>query len=237
MTNFSRRAFIEERRNIKKIYFYLFLSLLGLIFLIFLGIPILVKFAGFVGNFAKINKPIQIQDKIPPAPPQFDDLPEYTNTESLNISGTSENGAIIEILANNNLSEVVADNNGRFLFLFNLNEGENTISATSRDTSNNKSTETKTYRIIFDNTEPKLEILSPKEGESFYGNSQRQVSIKGTLNEQVNLKINNRSVPQNEDYSFVYTTTLNEGANSFNIKAIDYASNLSEATISVNFTP
>ena len=237
MKRYSRLAVTEERKNIKRAYFYVFLSIIGLVFLVFLGIPTLVKFAGFLGDVAKSDKPVEIQDTTPPAPPQLDSIPEFTSSESIDITGFSENGATIVINANNNQSEVIANSDGKFIFLFNLEKGENSISATAKDTSGNFSNETKVYTIVFDNTEPELVVSSPKDGDSFYGSGQRQVSIKGTVNEKVDLRINDKFVTVKDDNSFNFTTTLNEGSNTFEVKAIDPAGNSSSISLTLNYTP
>lgn len=235
MKRYSRLAMTEERKNIKRAYLYVFLSIAGLVFLVFLGIPTLVKFAGFLGDVSKSDKPVEINDTTPPAPPQFDSIPEFTNKESFDITGYSENGATISITANGSTSEVVANSDGKFIFLFNLLDGENTILAEAKDTSGNVSNETKVSKIIFDNTEPKLEVASPKDGDSFYGTGQRQLSIKGKIDEKVNLTINSKFVSIKDDGTFNYTTTLSEGTNTFEVKAIDPAGNETSTSFSVNF--
>ena len=237
MKRYSRLAVVEEKRNIKRAYFYVFLSILALIFLVYLGLPTLIKFAGFIGDIAKSDKPIEISDNTPPAPPQFDEIPEYSKEESIDIKGNSENGATISLTANRNVSEIVANSDGKFTFLFNLIEGENTISATAKDTSGNLSIETKTYKIVYDNLEPKLEITSPNDGDSFIGSSQRQLSIKGTVNETAEVKVNEKFVSLKDDGTFNFTTTLNEGQNTFEIKATDPAGNQASTSLSVNFAP
>lgn len=237
MKHYSRLAITEEKRNIKKAYFYIFLTIVGLVFLIFLGIPTLVKFAGFLGDLSKSDKPVEINDLTPPAPPQFDSIPEYTNNESVDINGFSENGATIIINTNGNSTEVVANNEGKFTFLFNLQKGENTISATARDVSGNISNETKIYTIVFDNEAPEIEISSPKDGDSFYGTGQKQISIKGIVSEKVDLRINNKFVTLKDDNSFNFTTTLNDGENIFEIKAQDPAGNNFLTSLTLNYTP
>jgi len=235
--SYSRLASVEERKNVKRAYYYIILTIVTILLLIFVGLPAVVNFAGFVGNLSKSNESIEINDATPPAPPQFDDLPEFTNNETLNISGKSENGASISIVANKNISEVLANNSGNFNFTFNLKKGENTINATAKDIAGNESAETKTYMVYFDNEEPELELISPADGSSFYGNGQRQVSIKGTVNESVDLTINGRIVVVNEDdNSFSFTTTLNEGENKFEVIAKDPSGNESSTTLTVNFT-
>lgn len=233
---YSRLASVEQRKNIKNAYYYIFLSITSVILLIFFGIPMLVKFAGFVGDVAKSDKPVEINDITPPAPPQFDDIPEFTSKESLDISGTSENGAIITIRSNGNSDEIVANSEGKFNFVFNLRDDENSIDAIARDPSGNESTQTKTYKIFFDNTEPKLEIESPTDGASFYGTSQRQLQIRGTVDERVDLTINERVVTQKDDDSFSYTIMLSEGENKFDVKAVDPSGNETSTSLTVNFS-
>lgn len=236
MKRYSRLASVQEKRNIKSAYFYITLSIISVVILVLFGIPLLVKFAGFVGEISKSNKPVEITDTTPPAPPQFDELPEFTNKETLNITGKSENGAVISIRANNDISEVVANSDGVFNFVFNLKLGENTIDAKAKDSSGNESTQTQTYKITYDNIEPKLEITSPSDGSSFYGSSQRQLSIKGTVNETVDLTINGRTIDVKDDNSFIYSTTLSEGENKFNVVATDPSGNENSTTLTVNFS-
>lgn len=236
MNRYSRLASIEERKNVKNAYKYIILSIIALLFLIFLGIPILVKFAGFVGDIAKSSKPVEISDTTPPAPPQFDQIVEFTNKETLNITGQSENGATISIRANNNTSEVVANSDGVFNFIFNLKQGENTIDAKAKDTSGNESTQTKTYKIVYDNVEPKLEITTPADGTSYYGNGQRQLTIKGNVNENVDLTINGRIVALKDDGTFVFVTTLAEGENKFDVVATDPSGNQTTSSLTINFS-
>lgn len=233
---YSRLASTEEKRNVKIAYKYIFLSIVAIIFLIFFGLPMLVKFAGFVGDIAKSDKPVEINDNTPPAPPKFDDIPEFTNKDTLFLTGKSESGASIVVRANNNDSEVVANNEGQFNFTFNLEKGENTIDAIAKDQSGNESTQTQTYKIIFDNDDPKLEITDPADGSSFYGTSAKQLSIKGTVDEQVELNINSRYVTINDNGDFNFTTTLSEGENKFDVIAEDPSGNESATSFVVNFS-
>lgn len=236
MKRYSRLASVEQKRNMKNAYYYVILSVVAIIFLIFLGIPTIVKFAGFVGDVAKSDKPIEISDTTPPAPPQFDNLVEYTNKDTLEINGKSENGATITIRANNENSDVVANSDGQFTFIFKLKKGENTIDAKAKDLSGNESTQTQTYKIVYDNNEPEIEITSPSDGSSLFGSGQRQLSIKGNVDEVVDLTINGRVVALKDDNSFLFSTTLSEGENKFEIKAVDFAANETVKTLTVNFS-
>jgi hypothetical protein len=236
MKSYSRLNTVEQKKNIKRAKFYLILSIATLIALVVFGIPLLVKFAGFVGDIAKSNKPVDVQDITPPAPPHFEDTPDYTSKESLEVIGTSESGATIKIRANNNDYEVVCNSEGKFSFTFNLKKGENNIDAIAVDAAGNQSTQTPTYKIFFDNEEPQLEIEMPQDGGSFYGNSQKQITVKGLVNEKVEITINDRFVALKDDNSFAYSVALNEGSNEFKVKAIDEAGNETEKTLTVNFS-
>lgn len=233
---YSRLATVEERKNVKSAYKYVVWSIIALVLLVFLGIPTLVKFAGFIGDIAKSDKPVEVNDITPPAPPQFDEMPEFTNKEILEITGQSENAAVIKIRANNNNSEIVANNEGRFSFTFNLNKGENTIDAVASDLSGNQSTQTQTFRINYDNEDPELVIESPSDGASFYGSGQRQLTIKGSVNEKVDLRINDRFVSLKDDNTFSFATTLSEGENKFEVKATDPAGNGSSTSLTFTFS-
>jgi hypothetical protein len=233
---YSRLASAEEKRNIKKAYNYVILSVIAIILLIFFGLPLIVKFAGFIGDVAKSDKAVEIQDTTPPAPPQFNEIPENTNSERLEIAGKSEDGATIIINANGVTSEVLANSEGVFNFTFNLDKGENTIEATAKDKSNNGSTKSLEYKIYFDNQDPELEVTTPTDNANFYGSSQRQLSIKGTVDEKVNLTINDKFVSLKDDNSFIFATTLSEGENKFEIKAIDPANNETSTSLTVTFS-
>lgn len=235
--NYSRLASVEEKRNIRKAIFYILISILAAVFLFFLGLPTLIKLAGFLGELGKSNKPVEQIDITPPAPPTFDNLPEFTNKKSLQIQGSAEEGAVITLKINGNTQETVASSENRFFFEINLENGQNNISATAKDTSGNLSQESQVYKVIFDDQKPELTIESPKDGDIFFGSSQRQIVIKGTTDTDAQIYINDRFVSVNEDSQFTFTTSLTEGQNSFKISSVDKAGNQEEKSISVTYSP
>ena len=192
--------------------------------------------ASFLTELRSSGEPIGIEDTTPPAPPQMDDLPEATNKSAITISGTAESGATVVIYLNGEALETIANNSGEFSYTTGINKGENVVYALVKDSAGNESQTTKEYFIVFDNEAPVLEISSPEDRAEFYGSKQRQVSIEGTTEDSVKVTINDRFVVVESDGSFTFTTTLNEGENSFNIKAEDNAGNLSEKTIILLFS-
>ena len=237
MARQSRLARSEERKNIKRAALFGTLTVGIIIAFIFLGLPAVAKFAGFLSNLKKGNTPVEISDTTPPAPPIFERFAEHTKEQQLKISGKTEPGAIITLFLNTNDEEIIANNDGEFNYTFKLRKGENTISAKTKDSAGNESQESKVYEVVFDNESPDLEVTSPEEGKEYYGSKERQITIEGLTEDGVSLTINDRIVAVDEDRTFTFLTTLNEGKNNFNIKATDKAENQTEMDFSVSFTP
>jgi bacillopeptidase F len=226
---------VKRNRN-NAVKFIVLTGVVGLILFVY-GIPLLGRFAAFVSEIAKGDKPITRDDKTPPAPPQVDTPPEYTKDEILKITGNSEEGATIKFTFNGSDEELVSDADGTFSKNLDLKRGENTLVLTAKDTAGNESQKTKTFTIVFDNESPELSVDSPSDGSSFFGTRQRQVDIKGTVDDnESSVTVNDRFVAVEDDGSFQYTTTLSEGENKFNIKAADKAGNSVEKSLTLSFS-
>ncbi|MEK7550904.1 MAG: Ig-like domain-containing protein [Patescibacteria group bacterium] len=227
----------EEKRNKQKALKFVILTVIAGVIMFFFGIPALAKFTGFVAELVKSDKPITQNDKTPPAPPQIESTPEFTNQEILKIIGKSEEGAVIKLVFNGKEDEVVTNTNGEFSKNLDLQKGENTLVASAKDLAGNESQKTKNFTITFDSDEPDLTINSPSGGTSFFGSRQRQVDIKGSVDDKdTKVTINDRFVAVEDSGDFQFTTTLNEGENKFTIKAEDFAGNVSQSELSLNFT-
>ena len=234
---YSRLARTEERQSIRRAIFFTFLTIVSIFAFIFLGLPVLAKFAGFLTDLKESGLPIEINDTTPPAPPRLDNLPEYTNEFSVEVKGTTEAGASVTLFLNNDEEELVVNKDGEFNFIFKLDRGENTVSVKARDAAGNESQETSVYKIIFDNEPPELEITSPEDGKEFYGSKERQVSINGKTEESASVTVNDRIVAVDASGNFTFVTTLSEGENGFTIKTEDKAGNSTEASLTLRFTP
>ncbi len=237
MARYSRYATLEERRNIRRAFLYGILTLVALAFLFTLGIPTLAKFAGFLTDLNKGGKPIEKNDTTPPAPPRINDLPNFTNQVSIDVSGTTEPGAAVKLFLNDKENEVLADSDGKFSKKFDLKKGENTVYALAVDASGNQSQKSPVQKTIFDNEPPQITIDSPSDGSSFFGSKQRQLVIKGKTKAGSDLTINDRFVDVDDNGNFTFATSLSEGENTFNLKAVDKAGNTAEKSLKVTFTP
>jgi hypothetical protein len=237
MARYSRLARTEEKKNIKRAILFGVLTIGIIIAFVFFGLPTVARFAGFLADLRKSGSPIEISDTTPPAPPMLERFPEYTKDQQLKISGKTEPGATVTLFLNTNDEEIIANKDGEFNYTFKLRKGENTISAKAKDAAGNESQESKIYEVVFDNESPDLEITSPEEGKEYYGSKERQITIEGLTEDGVSLTINNRIVAVEEDGSFTFLTTLDEGKNNFNIKSTDKAGNQAEMDFTVSFTP
>ena len=235
--SYSRLQSVEEKRNLKATVLFTTLTVAGLILLIFVGIPLFGRLTVFISDLRSGNKAISKNDTTPPAPPKFNYFPAFTNQPNDSVSGSSEPGATVNLTFNGANQQVIVDKDGNFAFNLTLTDGDNTFSATAVDASGNVSQKSKDYTITLDTKAPNLTITSPSDGSSFFGSNQRQVTIQGTTDVNDQVVINDRIVSVDDTGGFQYTTSLNDGANSFVVKATDQAGNSTEKDITLNFNP
>jgi hypothetical protein len=237
MSSYSRLQSVEEKRNLRSAVLFVFLTIAAIVLLFFFGIPALGKFSAFVSDLGKSNKAITTNDHTPPAPPRFDYINNFTNQQTINLTGVTEAGATIRLTFNGNAQDTIADKDGKFLFSLQLDNGTNSYSAVAVDTAGNISQKTQDYSITFDNKPPDLNIDSPGDGSQFFGSNQRQETIKGTTDSDAKVTINDRIVAVDDSGKFQYTLTLSEGENKFAVKATDQAGNVTEKDLTLTFTP
>src|SRR3972149_4948644 len=110
---YSRYVTGEEKKNIRRAFFFIFLTVIAIVVLVFFGIPTVAKVATMVNDKKKTDQPIDANDKPPPAPPRINRLPEATNKTEVEVSGTTEDGATVILTYNSKTEEVVADADGK----------------------------------------------------------------------------------------------------------------------------
>ncbi|OGM16575.1 hypothetical protein A2V55_00050 [Candidatus Woesebacteria bacterium RBG_19FT_COMBO_37_29] len=233
---YSRLAHSEEKKNFRKAFLYILLTISSFALLVFFGLPSIAKMASFLTDLRKSSSPVEKNDTTPPAPPRFNTLPEATNKKSIGINGTAEEGATVKIYINDREESVLSDNNSQFNLSITLTKGENKISAVAKDLAGNESQKSDEKTIIFDEDPPKLEITSPENNKEFYGSKERQVVIQGISEEEISVTINERVVFVEDDGSFSFATSLSEGDNNFSIKAQDKAGNTTETSLTLKFS-
>lgn len=234
---YSRKVKVEENRNKKKTLWFGFLTIVVLVLFFFYGFNALARLAVFLGDLKKGSQPVESNDTTPPIPPRFEPLPKATNNKELEIKGSTEPGATIELSVNGKVNELLANSDGEFRFTADLKSGENIISAYSQDNAGNKSNETETQTVALDTDAPSLETTKPQDGALFYGSKDRQLVIEGKTEERANVSVNGRHVVVEGSGNFTFLMTLTEGENKLDIKATDAAGNITEKTITVTYSP
>lgn len=131
---------------------------------------------------------------------------------------------------------MVVTSEGTFTFSLNLKKGENTIVAKVKDQASNESVPSDKYTVLYLSDAPSLEITSPSDRSQYYGTKQQQVTISGKTNFGADLTINDRWVKVGDDGAFSSTVSLNEGENTFNIKATDEAGTVTEKNLTLTYS-
>jgi len=234
---YSRRSNIEEIRNKKKAYIFIFLTIVSVLLLFFFGLPAVVKFAALITEINKSSVPVEINDTTPPPPPRISSLPIAVKEKNIEINGNTEPGIKVIVYTNEKHEEIISDSEGNFNTSLELEKNENYIYARAIDASGNESQKSETQTVIFDTQPPVLEITTPSDNKDFYGSRQRQILIEGKSEENCKIQINNRLVIVESNGSFSHSVNLQEGVNNFNIKSEDIAGNTTETNLTVTFTP
>lgn len=236
MKNYSRFARLEEGRNVRKAIIFSVLTILIIIVLFIFGIPAVTGISGYIFDL-KGTGITALKDTVPPGPPFINTPPEGTNKSTIKIEGTSEPDSTIIYLLNESEGETTTGSDGNFSVSLTLKKGLNTISAKARDKAGNESTRSKTFNIYYNNEAPQLDISNPGEGNNFYGESQRSLSIEGKTCSTCSLTVNDRIAIVNDDGSFTLPYQLGDGANTLNFKSTDKAGNQTEKNVNVTFSP
>lgn len=234
-TRLSRK---QEQKNIRQALIYIILTLTLGFALVFIGIPLLIRVAIFLGNLRGTSILPESGDLIPPSPPRIIAPFEATNSAQLTLKGYSEPSVSIKVF-NSGLSfgEVVADSSGLFTIEnLRLTSGRNEITAVAQDEAGNESQLSSPIVIEYDTSPPELEILEP-EGGTTIGGINNQITIKGKTEEGAKLTINGRLVIVGPEGDFDYQYSLDEGENNFIIIAQDKAGNQTEKELKVNYSP
>lgn len=236
MVRRSRYQRVKSKRETKQAMFYFLLAIGVMVVLFVWGIPAFARLASLITpddtNIVNIE-----DDGLRPAPPVLFALPEATPSASLDINGFAASGNDIVLYHNNkSAGTVVADGSGEFNFRdINLESGKNIfyVIAKSGDKESEKS---KIYEVYYDNSNPVIEITSPESGSRYYGQTERLVTIKGTVDEDVSsLTAGERVVIVTSDGSFSINYQLDEGEQTIEFVATDKAGNQGSASIVLSY--
>jgi len=169
--------------------------------------------------------------------PILSDMPDATSENKLTIEGsvTTEGGTVDLYINNKKFDSTSLSSGTDFTFDITLEEGENIIRA--RYTINEVRSEFSDSQIIsYIKEPPKLEEISPSDGQTFKRGDQR-IEVSGKTDPEALVTINGfRAVVDNAG-NFSYFLRLNEGENKIEIVATNKAGLTEKQEIKVNYSP
>lgn len=227
----------EEKKNIRQAVFFVLLSVCTFALLAFFIVPLVTNVTSLFGGIVRQNPDKENINDPPPAPPAFDIIPEATNKTPFEITGSVVRGNTVVINFNGSEYEISSKEDGGFSTTVDFIEGDNSLFAYTKGVTGKLSQKSAEYTIYFDNKQPKIEISSPKDGSQYYGTKQQNIEIRGSTEQDSILTVNGRIIPIEDDGSFSYTYSLNEGENILFLKAVDKAGNEKETSLKLSYFP
>jgi hypothetical protein len=231
----SRLTKKTERKTKKTI----FLSIVGIIIVLILlyqfGIVLLINFSMFVTG-SKNQQSNSNQNVISfIAAPVLDPTFLATNSATVNITGKSDKNRDVFLYINNSQADqTTSDDKGIFKFTEDLNKGTNQISAKVKY--NNKESDfSNSISIIYQNSQPTLDISSPSDGQQFK-KDQNTANVTGKTDSGVSVTVNGFQAVIDSTNNYSYILTLQNGDNQIKIIATDQAGNKTEKDIKVNYS-
>ncbi len=230
----SRLSRYKKKQEKRKAVIYILLSGIFLYGMIRWGIPGIIN---VIGWWTSSDEIVSEQGyKVPPQKPQLAPLPEATFSGKISVSGTAILGKKVEIYVNGdkrNEKDLTEGSNFEFESVV-LNNGKNTIEIISKNDSGDS--QPARAKITRDDAKPEITIDEPGLEAERYGPGENNISIRGTVNEEGRVYVNNHLVFVSDEGNFTFDSDLDEGLNKFVVKAIDKAGNESEKLVRVTYS-
>jgi len=102
------------------------------------------------------------------------------------------------------------------------------------DNKGSESEKTEFFYITYDKNPPKIEDLSPEDGDTVR-NLDKRINVTGRTNEKAKVTINGMMAVQKPDNSFEFLLGVDEGEVKMKIEAVDEAGNKTEKEITVKY--
>lgn len=202
-------------------------------------LPNLINGVGLVKNTVSPVKKTEVETQNATLAPPVLNIPyESTNSAQINIKGyAAPNSKVALYLDDEKKDTVDTQEDGSFeIKEIKLSLGTNNIYGKSIDEKNQESLPSKTFKIIFNNEKPTLNISEPEDNKNIKGGD-KKVKIAGNTKINAQVFINDSQIIVDRDGKFESEQPLNEGDNNFNIKAVDTASNFTDVSRKVIYQP
>lgn len=225
----------RQKRYLSQIILSFFLLILVILFLGTIGLKLLINTSLFIANLSHKNKPIA--DKTTTEenfilPPEIFDVPNATNSATIKITGKTTPQKKLVFYVNEEIQKEIVPENESFEEEIKLVKGENSLYLVLEDLQNDIKKQSKTYRIIYKDEKPKLEITAPYDQEIV---AKGEIQIIGSTDKEVFVKINGLPTVVDAEGKFSYPMKLKEGANKITIEAEDLVGNRETKELTVNY--
>ena len=216
--------------------FYILLLLLSVYLFFQFGLQLFVDWAFLITQKgSSVNQKTTVSNsKISLiSEPILEEMPDATNSAILYLKGQANPDTQIQLFHNKlRVATITTDFEGNFEFEQVLQERNNQFYVKSIDPYSKKSSQSKYYDVTFIDQPPSLEISNPQDGKKYY---EANLTVEGTTEKEVFVKINNIPVVIKADGSFTYSLTLNKGENKIKVLATDLAGNVTETELTVTY--
>jgi len=172
--------------------------------------------------------------KIPP--PVFTEIHKSVKVSDIQLTGYARAGLTVILYVNGpEIGRTVSGADNIFTFSnIKLNDGKNTLFAKAVDNKGSESEKTEFFYITYDKNPPKIEDLSPEDGDTVR-NLDKRINVTGRTNEKAKVTINGMMAVQKPDNSFEFLLGVDEGEVKMKIEAVDEAGNKKEKEITVKY--
>lgn len=205
-------------------------------FLFTVGIKLILNSSVFVANMFSKNSPAAPLNKTTDVYGSVDieDIPVATNSAKIIVNGSVVNYTKLDFYLN---GEVVETKDMTANEIFNieigdLEKGKNEVYIKARTEDGQNTKKTQVYEVLYKDEKPKLDISEPADRATV---SSPEVTIKGTTDKEVLIKVNDLPVVVDVNGNFDSTVRLKEGDNSISVKAEDIAGNVEGKTLTVTY--
>ena len=227
--------FNSRRNNKAKIITAVVVVVLILGFIFTLGIKILLNTSIFVANIFNKNQitPTVANEDVYGSI-SIDNIPTATNSARIVVSGSVVNYSILRFYINGDkIKEKILDSSDNFSEeIGDLVSGNNEVFVKVLTKDQKKSKNSTVFKVFYSNQKPKLDISEPSDNSK---TSQQDLTIKGTTDKEVFIKVNDIPVVVDANGSWETSVKLKDGDNQIVITASDTAGNMESKTITVNY--
>ena len=234
---YSQLSKNQQRKAWLQILFFIPASILLLIVILTGGLTTLAEL-GFSLSRRRFPSSSPTPAPVFLSPPILSPLPSATNSSQIKLFGFSQKETTIEIFLNEeSQGKFETDDQGQFESEITLKEGENEIYAVAQDLLGHYSPQSERWRVVLDEVPPELVIEIPTEGEKFYQEKSRLVEIKGQVEPEALVYLNDHLLIVDKKGRFSTQLKLSEGENLLRFLAQDQAGNQTKKEIKVFYQP